>query len=242
MITNDNYTLNEQWNHLIEKHPLRFDIWALLKLHPELNVTQITKYVKQSKSTVARHLKSMEKDGLVISKTKEHPIKGRISPKVYQIHPKFKEDEDRAKKETFLEKMNNLREFYRKEINVYRKFDYNIIQLLEYLDPLLDLLEEHLEDIDSAKKIYDKYLSYVDEPIFLYLDKKRAQKFMDLHSEFIFKLHKLAMEEELDSENAFVYFDISLPLGALFELKRKMKTIQTNEEEIINLEKLLQNE
>ena len=50
------------------------------------------------------------------------------------------------------------------------------------------------------------------------------------------------MEEELDSENAFVYFDISLPLGALFELKRKMKTIQTNEEEIINLEKLLQNE
>ena len=43
---------------------------------------------------------------------------------------------------------------------------------------------------------------------------------MDLHSDYIFKLHKLAMEEELDSENAFVYFDMSLPIGALFELKR----------------------
>jgi hypothetical protein len=110
------------------------------------------------------------------------------------------------------------------------------------LDPLLDLLEKHLGDIENAKKIYDKYLSYIDEPIFLYLDKKRAQKFMDLHSDYIFKLHKLAMEEELDSENAFIYFDMSLPLGALFELKRKMKRLMTNEEQQVNLEHLLKNE
>lgn len=241
MNKNNSYVLNKEWNQLIEKHSLRFDIWALLELHTELNVTQITKYVKQSKSTVARHLKSMENDGLVISKTEEHPIKGRISPKVYQINPKFKKDEEKIKKVDSLEKEDNLRAFYRREINVYRKLDYNISQLLEYLDPLLDLLEKQIDNIDNAKKIYDTYLSYIDEPTFLYLDKKRAQKFMDLHSDYIFKLHKLAMEEELDSENAFVYFDMSLPLGALFELKRKMKKILTNEEQLVNLENLLRN-
>ena len=242
MNKNSSYALNKEWNHLIEKHSLRFDIWALLELHTELNVTQITKYVKQSKSTVARHLRSMEKDGLVISKTEEHPIKGRISPKVYQIHPKFKKSEETVKEVDSLERFDNLKEFYKREINAYRKIDYNISQLLDYLDPLLDLLEKHLGDIENAKKIYDKYLSYIDEPIFLYLDKKRAQKFMDLHSDYIFKLHKLAMEEELDSENAFVYFDMSLPLGALFELKRKMKRLMTNEEQQVNLEHLLKNE
>ena len=242
MNKNSSYALNKEWNHLIEKHSLRFDIWALLELHTELNVTQITKYVKQSKSTVARHLRSMEKDGLVISKTEEHPIKGRISPKVYQIHPKFKKSEETVKEVDSLERFDNLKEFYKREINAYRKIDYNISQLLDYLDPLLDLLEKHLGDIENAKKIYDKYLSYIDEPIFLYLDKKRAQKFMDLHSDYIFKLHKLAMEEELDSENAFVYFDMSLPLGALFELKRKMKKLLTDEEQLLSLENLLNNE
>ena len=241
MNKNNNYALNKEWNQLIEKHPLRFEIWTLLELHTKLNVTQITKYVKQSKSTVARHLKSMESDGLVMSNTEEHPIKGRISPKVYQINPKFKKKKEKVKKVDSLEKIDNLRAFYRREINVYRKIDYNISQLLEYLNPLLDLLETHLGDIENTKKIYDKYLSYIDEPIFLYLDKKRAQKFMDLHSDYIFKLHKLAMEEELDSENAFVYFDMSLPIGALFELKRKMKRLMTNEEQLVNLENLLKN-
>ena len=89
----NNSTLRKEWDQLIAKHPLRFDIWTLLELHTELNVTQINHFVKQSKSTVARHLKFMEKDGLLISKTKETDIKGRIPPKIYHINPKFKKRE-----------------------------------------------------------------------------------------------------------------------------------------------------
>jgi len=56
-----------------------------------------------------------------------------------------------------------------------------------------------------------------------YLDKKRAKALMDIHAEYILKLQKLALEEDLNTEEAFVYFDISLPLAALFELKKKIK-------------------
>ena len=54
--------LEEDWLLLIDKHELRYEIWAILKLYNELNVTEISHLVKQSKSTVSRVLLGMEKD------------------------------------------------------------------------------------------------------------------------------------------------------------------------------------
>lgn len=216
-------SFEKEWNQLIVKHPLRFDIWAILELHTELNVTQITHYVEQSKTTVARHLKLMEKDELLISRITEAVVKGRIPPKIYRINPKFKEKELELDKESILKDPQKIRQFYKKEIINYRKMSYNIKKLLDYLSPLLDLLEEQLGDITKAKGTYDEYLSYIDEPVFLYFDKKRSRKLIDLRTEYVLKLHKLAMEEDLNTKEAFVYFDISLPLAALFDLKKKLK-------------------
>ncbi|MEJ2252527.1 MAG: winged helix-turn-helix domain-containing protein, partial [Candidatus Lokiarchaeota archaeon] len=207
----------EKWDQLIKKHELRFEIWTILELHNELNVTQITHYVEQSKSTVARHLKLMEEDGLLMSKTAKDVVKGRIPPKIYSINPKFKEKLEGLEEISFPEDLQNLHQFYKSEILNYRKMSYNIKKLLDYLDPLLELLENNLDDIERAKNIYDKNLSYIDEPILLYFDKQRSKKFIDLRTEYILKLHKLAMEEDLNTEEAFVYFDISLPIAALFE-------------------------
>lgn len=53
---------------LISKHKLRYDIWMLLNLKHELNVTQIGKGVKHSKSTILRVLKGMESIGLLVSR------------------------------------------------------------------------------------------------------------------------------------------------------------------------------
>jgi len=205
------YVFEEEWDQLIAKHKIRPDIWALLELHNELNVTQITHYVEQGKTTVARHLKLMEKDGLLLSRTPKEVIKGRIPPKIFRINPKFKKEEEEEEN------------FYKKVVNHYRKTGYNVSKLLSYLDPLLNLLESVLDDPKSAKTIYDEYLSFIPAPVVFYLDKKRAEALMDLHAEYILKLQNLAMEEDLNTEEAFVYFDISLPLAALFELKKKIK-------------------
>jgi len=218
--------IREKWDELVNKHELRFEIWAILELHNELNVTQITHYVEQSKSTVARHLKLMEKDGLLMSKTAEEVVKGRIPPKIYRINPIFKEESLKLDEISLSEDPQQLQQFYRKEIINYRKMSYNIKKLLDYLNPLLDLLENQLDNIGRAKSIYDEYFSYIDEPVFLYFDKKRSKKLIDLRTDYVLKLHKLAMEEDLNTEEAFVYFDISLPLAALFELKKKIKSKQ----------------
>ncbi|MFX0047534.1 MAG: hypothetical protein ACFE8G_05120 [Candidatus Hermodarchaeota archaeon] len=201
----------EEWDRLIAKHRIRSDIWALLELHKELNVTQISHYVEQGKTTVARHLKLMDQDGLLLCRTPKSVIKGRIPPKIYSINPKFKREEEEEEN------------FYKRIIKHYRKAGYNISKLLSYLDPLLNLLESEVEDPEKAKEIYDEYLSFIPAPVVFYLDKKRAEALMDIHAEYILKVQKLAMEEDLNTEEAFVYFDISLPLAALFELKKKIK-------------------
>ncbi|MFX0060533.1 MAG: hypothetical protein ACFE8J_19735 [Candidatus Heimdallarchaeota archaeon] len=217
--------LEEDWLSLIDKHELRYEIWAILKLYNELNVTEISHLVKQSKSTVSRVLIGMKKDGLIMSRrgeTKEGEGE-KIPPKYYRINDKFREKvEGEVIEEEFPKDPKILREFFISEIKNYRNAIYNIHKLLDFMNPLLNILEDQLEDINKAKSIYNTYLSGKNEPWFnlLYFDDESYEQFLDIRLEYLLKLEKLAREQELNPENAFVYLDASLPLKAIFELKK----------------------
>ena len=47
---------------------------------------------------------------------------------------------------------------------------------------------------------------------FVFLDKPRFKKFYDLRLEYVLNLKKLIMEQNLDGESVFVYFDSLLPV------------------------------
>ena len=98
----------------------------------------------------------------------------------------------------------------------------------EYLKALLNYLEEQLgdsENFEQAKIIYKEFLSEMNEPMYSYIriDEERYKEFLDLRIEYMMKLQKLLMKKELDEENAFEYFDLSLPYSAFFELNKKLK-------------------
>ena len=222
------FYLERNWENLISKHKLRYDIWMFLNLYNELNVSQLSKYVSQSKSTVSRVLIGMESDGLLISRRGEIKKGGRerIPPKYYSINENFRRKGEKEK--IFMEipsKPQKLYNFLLSEIRGHRNAIYNIIRLLNYLGTSLNQLDDHLkvEEIEKAKKIYAEFLSGTNEPEFnfVFLDKNRFKKFYDLRLEFILKLRKLIMERELDPESAFVYFDSFLPLKALLKLHKK---------------------
>lgn len=217
--------LEEEWVQLIDKHELRYEIWAILKLYLELNVTEITHLVKQSKSTVSRVLIGMEKDGLILSRRgiKKEGEGEKIPPKFYRINEEYKEKIKSEIKELKIPTdPQELRKFYISEIKNYRNAIYNIHKLLDLLNPLLNVFEDQLEDINKAKNIYKTYLSGKNEPWFnlMYFDHERYEKFLDIRLEYLLKLEKLAREQELNANNAFVYLDASLPLKAIFELKK----------------------
>lgn len=60
--------MEEDWFNLMEKHELSYELWAILKLYYDLNVTEVSHLGKHSKSTVSRVLMGIEKDRLIISR------------------------------------------------------------------------------------------------------------------------------------------------------------------------------
>lgn len=217
--------LEEDWILLIDKHKLRYEIWAILKSYFELNVTEITHLVKQSKSTVSRVLLGMEEDGLILSRRgiKKKGEGEKIPPKYYRINEELREKfEGEISELEIPTDPQKLREFFISEISNYRNAIYNIHKLLDFMDPLLNIFEDQLEDINKAKNIYNTYLSGKNEPWFnlLYFDHERYEKFLDIRLEYLLKLEKLAREQEVNPKNAFVYLDASLPLKAIIELKK----------------------
>ena len=99
----DNPHLEREWKSLISKHKLRYDIWMVIDLNNKLNVTQISKEVAHSKSTISRVLKGMEIDGLLVSRRGEIKEGGRerIPPKYYRISKKYKKVKEAE--QTFME-------------------------------------------------------------------------------------------------------------------------------------------
>ena len=219
--------LEEDWSNLIDKHTLRYEIWEILEIFHELNVTEITRLVKQSKSTVSRILKGMEEDKLLLSRRGKIGERDgeKIPPKFYRINKKSRSRLNLEIEQIGIPKSyEELRKFYESQIRNYRNYIYNQQKLLDLLNPLLNIFEGQLEDINKAKHIYNTYLSGKNEPWFnvMYFDEEHFEQFLDLRLEYMLKLEKLAREQELNTNNAYVYLDASLPLKAIFELKKDM--------------------
>jgi len=219
--------IEQDWIQLIDKHKLRYKIWTILELLNELNVTEISHLVKQSKATVSRVLIRMEMDGLIKSRrAKKKKDEGeKIPPKFYRINKEYQEKI--LPKTEVLEHPTNpieLRKLHILQIKNFKNAIYNCHKLLDLLTPLLNIFEDEWEDKDHANKLYEMYLSGDNEPWFniLYFDYEHFKEFLDIRLEYLLKLEKLAREQKLNSKNTFVYLDASIPLKAVFELKKLM--------------------
>ena len=226
----------KDWYYLIAKHFLRFDIFNILEVFVELNVTQISKLVEQSKSTIARHLKSMEEDGIIVSRISSEAQKGKIPPKLYSINRKLfplvkyitMDLLEISNKEEKSKTPIELIRLYEKQIKIYRSAIYQITKLMNFLNPLLNKFEEELDNIGKASKTHKKYFTGKLDPWFMqvYVSDKYHEKFSDLYFDFVKKGTKLLKEQNDDpevKERAFVYFNAFMPLKAYFEIYQKMK-------------------
>lgn len=224
------YTI-ENWFLLFGKHNLRFDIWNILQIYEEANVTQISNMVKQSKSTVARHLKFMERDGLILSRKDNTAQQGKIPPKIFRINHKLLQVvENNPINKLPPEDPSELVEFYKKEIQTYRATIYRYKLLLDLLNPLLDDFEESLDDIDTAKEIYNKFFNSTRlEPWFayFYFSENYYDQFTEGYLEHVKKSIKLLAVQNIDPEvkgREYTYINAILPIKALIELyRRKLK-------------------
>jgi len=221
----------ENWVTLFAKHNLRFDIWNILQIYGEANITQVSSMVEQSKSTVARHLKLMEEDGLILSRKDDNAQQGKIPPKLFRINRKlYQLWENNPVNKSQPEDPSELIEFYKREIQTYRATIYRYKLLLDSLNPLLDDLEDHLDDVDAAKAIYEKYFNFTKlSPWFAYcyFSDKYYDQFMGDFTEYMQKGLQLLSVQNNDpevKERDYTFFNAILPIKALVEIyRRKLK-------------------
>jgi len=224
------YTV-ENWFFLFGKHNLRFEIWNILQIYNEANVTQISNMVKQSKSTVARHLNLMERDGLILSRKADKTQQGKIPPKLFRVNRKlFQIVENSPVNLSPPDDPSELIEFYKKEIQTHRSAVHIFKLLLDSLNPLLDDFEDHLDDIDAAKDIYEKYFNFAKlspSLAYCYFSDKYYEQLMDSYTKHIQKRSQLLSVQNNDpevKEREYTYIAAILPIKALVEIyRRKLK-------------------
>jgi predicted transcriptional regulator len=219
----------ENWFYLVGKHNIRFDIMNILLVFDELNITQISHMVEQSKSTVARHLKLMEKDGLIVSRTANEYQKGKIPPKLYQSNKKLLQVIDSSPVNPVPPvDPKELVEFYKRVIDMHRVAIHSFKILLDLLNPLLNSFELQLDNIPNAKKIHDNFFSFDSKlsPFFgwTYFSEKYYEKYMEAHLDFVKKNIELLTAQNNDpevKEREYVGLISILPLKALYTFKKK---------------------
>ena len=146
------------WGSLVTKNPVRLKIWQILQLFGELNVTQISNLLKESKSTVSRHLNSMEIDELVNCRKVKCEIDGRITPKLFSINyemltRKCGMEEYENIPEDFIKRMD----FIKSEIQTNRS---SIAMIKGLMNTLLPIYAE-VEDLIKKKSTKERGLKKV---------------------------------------------------------------------------------
>ncbi len=216
------------WGNLVTKSHVRLKIWQILKLFGELNVTQISNLLKESKSTVSRHLNGMEDDMLVVSREDESCCEGRIAPKLFSINHVDKKMKVGMDQVTGVPKDPEERvEFIKSEILTNRSSIAMMNGIMKLLLPLYDEVENLLKDgteesKDKAFKIFDKYMWGDDgENItwfkFNYLNKG----YMDLDA----KIHKLAWKAMKDDYDPIAFEEERV------KLKTELKDAKTEQKD-----------
>ena len=72
----------------IFKSKVRLEIFFLLSIYGELNLTDLSKLLDKSKPALHRHIQNLLKVGL-ICESKEEKVRGSIKAKFYQLFPVF---------------------------------------------------------------------------------------------------------------------------------------------------------
>ena len=146
----------------VTKSTVRLKIWQILQLFGELNVTKISNLLKESKSTVSRHLVGMVEDRLVSSREDKSCCEGRIPPKVFTIEKKIM-SKGSMQEIVFPEELDDQINFIKAEIQTNRSSIDMITGIMKLLHPIYNEIEILIKSGDEenhakAVQIFKKYM------------------------------------------------------------------------------------
>ncbi|MFW9999073.1 MAG: helix-turn-helix domain-containing protein [Candidatus Hodarchaeota archaeon] len=202
---------------------IRFRIWGLLNVYPELSFTELAKKLGKSKSTIHPHLQKLIELGIVEISKKEH-VRANIEAHYYSLTP----DAD----EITLIAAYDLSHGFNKELvqKIAKSTKSSVLYNRRILDKCIKFCE-YLEETDSDdiveiyKEIY-KTVNYTKLDIshffggrFFFTENqwKRLQKLL---YKFIIEFEEQCIKEQKENPNQekYIYwFHAGIPVKILFE-------------------------
>lgn len=218
----------------IFKNDIRFELWGLFSMYPELTLADISEKMGKSKSTIHPHLKLLEEMD-IIEEIREEKVRGSIKAKVYALKKGYDEilarwgNEESCRKKTEIDQEMatkianqglNMARIKKKtlemEISFWEKIlssgiggpDEHAIQMLNEMYEL---------NPDTKGRFYKKKESL---HTYGYFSNSEYIAFKKLFAEFFKKLNEVIHEEERDNPNIekpFYFFGEALPLKRMYE-------------------------
>ncbi|MHA1792082.1 MAG: ArsR/SmtB family transcription factor [Promethearchaeota archaeon] len=221
----------------IIEHPVRLRIFLSLYLYPELYVTEISKFLKMDKNTISRHLRRMEKDGIL--KSREVETRGKINRKYYRLTEEYMfniEDyrpllnfnnpilrifsliEDKKSKKLRARKKFIIKKFF----NLLEALVLFIVKGFELYLPLLNSMESEIEDLEHAESLFGKFFKPPRKIDFypIIVSEERLSEVNKLLEDFTSKLIKIRDKGETKGEQKSI-----MVLSALVPLKDLLEKI-----------------
>jgi DNA-binding transcriptional ArsR family regulator len=192
----------------ILRSEIRFRIFVLLNLYPELSYTEISQKLGKSKSTIHPHLEKLIKLEL-IEVSREEKIRGNIPAKFYSLKKGYleklafisEESSELPIDESTLIFFKTMTNFLIKTMEMYYKF----VEKMASEGDLSMGLKEMRENKEGFSSMY-------------FFSKERYMKAHDYYHEFNEKLNELEFEEEgLKIERPFFLFTVALPMKKIIE-------------------------
>lgn len=209
----------------ILKDKLKFQIVMLLLIYHEMNVTQISNLLNQSKATVSRHLAEMEGQVVEYSEAFKHrEIEGRITPKYYRIKEEFYKNIKPVEALHFPEDTSGRRQFYGYLIELLRNGVEISKDSINMLHSLLDFLESQMDDPDLLSKSFESYLFSGDFMLeMIWLTEDQYKQFKLYVTEFNEKVAQLPSEISNDESRPYLFIGSLFNAAKLLELQAGMK-------------------
>ncbi|MFO7796793.1 MAG: winged helix-turn-helix domain-containing protein [Promethearchaeia archaeon] len=192
----------------ILRNEIRFSIFILLNLYPELSYSEISQKLSKAKSTLHPHLKKLIKLEL-IEVSREEKVRGNIPANYYSLKKGYLEkladieldSSEILTDESALVFFKTMTNFLIKTLELYYKFIENMASE--------DNLSIVLEEMRKKKKMLSSMYFFSNE---------NYKKVRNYYHEFTQKLNELEAEEEgLKKERPFFLFSVALPLKRIIE-------------------------
>ena len=204
------------------KDKLNFQIVMLILSYGELNVTEISKMLNQSKATISRRLIEMEGEMVEYNETfKEKEIEGRITPKYYKIRDEFYKKLQPINEDQICDDTS---QFYKDLIEVLRNAVELSKESLDMINPMLNYLASQVNDPEKAKKAFDSYIFNAEFMLSIsLLTESQYQQLNQYLSEFNQKTEKLLSEVSFEEKRPYLLIGSLFNIGDMLECQAKMR-------------------